>query len=125
MPKETATERRAREAQEARIALEKWEAEKPMRLLKALARLPNGTRHYDDAHSYVYMHANGMRYVFSIPDLDTIVGYVDELTSWTMEYIEGVISDYEAKRQKEAYMLALRAELLSKMTDEEREALGL
>ena len=125
MPKETATERRAREAQEARIALEKWEVEKPMRLLKALARLPNETRHFDDAHSCVYMHANGMRYVFSIPDLDTIVGYVDELTSWTMEYIEGVISDYEAKRQKDVYMLALRAELLSKMTDEEKEALGL
>lgn len=119
MPKETAAARQAREAKEARIAEEKWEAEKPMRLLKALARLD------DKAHACVYMHCGGMRYKFTIPDSDIFEGYVDQLSDWTMRYIENTIDDYEAKRQKEAYMLALRAELLSKMTDEEKEALGL
>ena len=122
MPKETATERRAREAAEARIAEQKWEAEKPMRLLMALARLPQND---PEMRGRVFYKNGQLMYLFYSIESEEICGYVDELSDWTMRYIENTIDDYEAKRQKDVYMLALRAELLSKMTDEEREALGL
>lgn len=122
MPKETATERRAREATEARIALEKWEAEKPMRLLRALARMPLND---PEMRGRVFFKRDQLMYLFYSIQSEEICGYVNELSEHMMSYIENVVVDYEVKRQKEARMLALRAELLSKMTDEDREALGL
>lgn len=122
MPKETATERRTREATEARIALEKWEAEKPMRLLRALARMPQND---PEMRGRVFFKHDQLMYLFYSIQSEEICGYVNELSVHMMSYIENVVVDYEVKRQKEVRMLALRAELLSKMTDEEREALGL
>ena len=123
MPKETATERRAREAAEARIAQEKWEAKKLMRLLKALARVPQGD--FNISGTVCMAESGEMKCAFWTPDTGHIVAFVDELTEWTMQYIETAIDNYEEKRKRDSYMLALRAELLSKMTDEEKEALGL
>lgn len=122
MPKELASERRARELTEARIAEQKWEAEKPMRLLMALARLPQND---PEMRGRVFYKNGQLMYLFYSTQSEEICGYVDELSDWTMMYIENTINDYEAKRQKDTYMLALRAKLLSKMTDEEKEALGL
>jgi hypothetical protein len=50
---------------------------------------------------------------------------VDSLAEWTMASIEAELDEVQKRRDRESYLLALRAELLSTMTDEEREALGL
>jgi hypothetical protein len=50
---------------------------------------------------------------------------VDALAEWTMASIEAELDEIQKSRDRQSYLLALRAELLSTMTDEEREALGL
>jgi hypothetical protein len=124
MPRETATERRAREAAEARVKQEKWEQEKPMRLLNALARA-----HGLGIKAYVsYRYDNILYYTFCT-DHDQIHGTwcdpVVELAEWTMNSIESELDEVQKRRDRQSYLLALGAELLASMTDEEREALGL
>jgi hypothetical protein len=124
MPRETATERRAREAAEARAKEEKWEHEKPMRLLNALARA-----HDLGLKAYVsYRYDNILYYTFCT-DHDQIhrawCDPVVELSDRAMNSIEAELDEIHRERDRQSYLLTLRAELLSKMTDEEREALGL
>jgi hypothetical protein len=123
MPRETATERRAREATEARVKQEKWEQEKPMRLLNALARA-----HDLDIKAYVTHRYNDvLYYAFHFDDsiFETHGNPVEALAEWAMNSIEASLDEIQKKRDRQSYLLALRAELLSTMTDEEREALGL
>jgi hypothetical protein len=123
MPRETATERRAREAAETRVKQEKWEQEKPMRLLNALARA-----HDLGIKAYVTHRYNDVLYYTFHTDDDIFENYgnpVDALAEWTMASIEAELDEVQKRRDRESYLLALRAELLSTMTDEEREALGL
>jgi hypothetical protein len=123
MPRETATERRARDAIEARVKQEKWEQEKPMRLLNALARAHDlGIKAYV-THRYIV----DLYYVFHFDDdiFENHDNLVCALAEWTMDSIEASLDEIQKRRDRESYLLALRAELLSTMTDEEREALGL
>lgn len=127
--KETAAERRAREAQEAREAHTRWEAEKPARLLRALARA-----HDLGVEAYVnHRYDNVLYYCFRFPgSADSMNAYAEtycdpvvELTEYIMGYIE---NDLDAQAQTEAKRLRLaevREHTLATLTDEQKEALGL
>jgi len=123
MSRETAIERRAREAAETRVKQEKWEQEKPMRLLNALARAHDlgikayVTHRYNDVLFYTFHTDNDIFETYGNP--------VDARAERTMDSIDASLDEIQKKRDRESYLLALRAELLSTMTDEEREALGL
>lgn len=123
MPRETATERRAREAAEARAEIENWEKDKPIRLLRALARAKGlGI----DCGVY-YRHDNLMMYYefkFSYHD-DAVIGRVDEMTEWVMSGIENCLDVVHQDKEKKRRLAQLRAELIANMSDEELEALGL
>jgi hypothetical protein len=123
MPRETATERRAREAAEARAEIENWEKDRPIRLLGAMARAKSlGI----DCGVY-YRHDNLMMYYefkFSYHD-DVVLGRVDDMTEWVMSVIENRLDVVHQDKEKKRRLAQLRVELLASMTDEEREALGL
>lgn len=121
MAKETVAQRRARETQEADVRAEKWEAEKPMRLLRALARandLEVGARVYYRADNILY-------YEFKFSGYDYYHEPVVELGESTMDLIDQELDELEAKRVKERRLRQVKEELLARLTDEEREALGL
>jgi hypothetical protein len=119
MPRETATERRAREAAETRVKQEKWEQEKPMRLLNALARA-----HDLEVKAYV-THRHPAPSILTVVFFETHSNPVDALAEWTMASIEAELDEVQKRRDRQSYLRALRAELLASMTAEEREALGL
>lgn len=127
--KETAAERRAREAAVARATQEKWEADKPARLLRALARA-----HDLGVEAYVnHRYDNVLYYCFRFPDsadstnayAETYCDPVVELTEYMMVYIE---NDLDARAQTEAKrrrLAEVRAHTMATLTDEQKEALGL
>ena len=121
--RETAAERRAREAQEAREADACWEAEKPMRLLEALARA-----HDLGVEAQVFnRHDNVMYYTFK-----TCVDYdgnysdtVAELSERIMKCIEDDLDSIAAERKRKMRLEQVKQELLARLSPEEKEALGL
>jgi hypothetical protein len=119
--RETATERRAREAAEMRAAVEVWQSRRPFRLLEALARA-NGLL---DVESRVFYRDGSMHYEFDCGNYERADGLVIELNSWTMDMIDKMLDDVEERLVKQRRMENLRREVLSKLTDEEREALGI
>jgi hypothetical protein len=121
MAKETVAQRRAREAQEANARAEKWEAEKPMRLLYALARA-----HDLDVKANVYFKAdNILYYEFNFGNWENYSDPVVELGEATMDLINQELGSITIKRAKERRLRQVKEELLARLTDEEREALGL
>ena len=124
MAKETVAQRRAREAQEANARAEKWEAEKPMRLLRALARANDL-----EVKASVYNRAdNILYYEFNFGGWELYSDPVVELGESTMDLIDQGLFELEAKRAKERRAQRFRQvkeEILARLTDEEREALGL
>jgi hypothetical protein len=121
MPKETAAERRAREAEEARTREALWEAEKPMRLLMALARAND----LDVPGFMTYKHDGVLYYSFNFGGWNVYTDPFVELGELTMQNIENELADIEAKRAKERRLRQVKEKLLASLTDEEREALGL
>jgi hypothetical protein len=121
-PKETAAERRAREAAEARVAQEAWEISKPMRLLQALARAQDlgiegcRVRHRKDGV---------LCYEFYFTDYNTYADPVEELSEWTMQCIENDLQEIQAERHKQQHLREVREKTLATLTDEQKEALGL
>lgn len=127
--RETAAERRAREAVEAREAQARWEADKPARLLRALARA-----HDLGMDAYVnHRYDNVLYYCFRSPSsADSMSAYAEtycdpvvELTEYIMGYIENdldALAQTEAKRRR---LAEVRAQMLVTLTDEQKEALGL
>ena len=122
MVKETVAQRNMRVAQEQREAELKWEAEKPVRLLNALAM----ARSLDiDAHVF-YRHDDILYYYFSFSDGENV--YCDpvvELGEWTMRTIEADLEATKMKKQRDSHLNRVRDELLARLSDEEKEALGL
>lgn len=121
MAKETVAQRRARETREANARAEKWEAEKPMRLLRALARANDL-----EVKASVYHRAdNILYYEFNFGSWELYSDPVVELGESTMDLIDQEIFKLEAKRVKEHRLRQVKEEILARLTDEEREALGL
>lgn len=121
--RETAAERRAREAQEAREAEARWEEEKPMRLLRALARandLGIGARVY---HRY----DNTMYYEFntSVDYNGTWSDPVIELSEYVMSKIENDLDAIQEERKRRQHLAQVKQDVIARLTDEEKQALGL
>ena len=124
--KETTTQRRAREAQEAQLANQKWEAEKSDRLLRALAwasdlnMLARVYHRYDNIMYY--------EFVFDEQILDVCHDPVAELSDHMMTLIESRLQELQESRQKrvkQMRLVQLREDVISRLSDEELEALGL
>jgi hypothetical protein len=121
MAKETAADRRAREAVEAREAQARWEAQRPMRLLRVLARandLGLFTNLYimdDDIH--ITITSQDCTYYHHL--------YLSELTEWQMQALEQDMEDREQEKQRQARLNEIRQDVLNRLTQEEKEALGI
>jgi hypothetical protein len=123
MAKETVAQRRARETRtrEADDRYMLWEAEKPMRLLRALARANDL-----EVEARVYYRAdNILYYEFDFGGYTHYSDPVVELGESTMDLIDLELDSIEAKRVKERRLRQVKEELLARLTNEEREALGL
>ena len=127
--KETAAERRAREAAVARATQEKWEADKPARLLRALARA-----HDLGVEAYVnHRYDNVLYYCFRFPgSADSMNAYAEtycdpvvELTEYMMGYIENDLDALALAEVKRLRLAEVRAQTLATLTDEQKQALGL
>ena len=124
--KPTAAERRAREAVQAREAQARWEADKPARLLRALARA-----HDLGVEAYVnHRYDNVLYYCFRFPDsthayAETYCDPVVELTEWGMAYIENDLDALALAEVKRRRLAEVRAQTLATLTDEQKQALGL
>jgi hypothetical protein len=129
--KETATQRRARERQELVRAQQereqKFEAEKSTRLLHALARAHDLEV---DAQMF-YRYDNVLYYDFDfsrigLPNiLDTFCDTVAELSEGEMVIIENQLTLVEESRDRSKRLANIKKEVLARLTDEEREALGV
>jgi hypothetical protein len=129
--KETAVQRRKREREELNRAQQereqKWESEKSTRLLHALARadrlgvVANVFYRYEDVLIYQFDFSQ-----VNLPNsLDTFCDTVAELSEWMMDSIENQLKLVEEARDRSKRLANLKKEVLARLTDEEREALGV
>lgn len=121
MSKETAAQRRAREATEARAAQETWAREKCVRLLKVLARaqelgLKTSLQIKQDD---VFVH------ICDKHALTSHQVYLSELSVWEMQSMEQGLADLQAERARESRLREVRAQLIATLTEEQKEALGI
>ena len=118
--KESTADRRAREAAEVHADRQRWEAEKPMRLLRALARATDLGINAE----VCTRHGNVLSYSFGF-DYNCERGDVETLQEWEMCCIEQNIDAMAASMAKAQRLREVRKELLSTLSDEQKEALGL
>jgi hypothetical protein len=129
--KETLAQKRRREKEELEIAQRerelRFEAEKSTRLLHALARAHDLEV---DAQMF-YRYDNVLYYDFDfsrigLPNiLDTFCDTVAELSEGEMVIIENQLTLVEESRDRSKRLANIKKEVLARLTDEEREALGL
>lgn len=117
-----AAQRKANEEELAALEAA-WEASKPLRLLNAMARaneLPDAEirvfYRFDDVLYYSYK-INPMEY----PSSDSYA----ELSEHVMQLIEQELTDYENEMRRVHHLSKIKADLIARLTDEEKEALGL
>lgn len=127
MTKETTKQRRERERQEQEALELKFQAEKPTRLLHAIARAESlGIKalvyyRYDDVLYYEFDFSE-----INLPNsLDVITDPYEELSSWMMDSIENQLHMCFAKRNRDEHLKNLKMEVLARLTNEEKEALGI
>jgi hypothetical protein len=72
-----------------------------------------------------YKHDGVLYYSFNFGGWNVYTDPFVELGELTMQNIENELADIEAKRAKERRLRQVKEELLARLTDEEREALGL
>ena len=130
MTKETATQRRARERKELVRAQQereqKFEAEKSTRLLHALARadrlgvVANVFYRYEDVLIYQFDFSQ-----VNLPNSWAFCDTVAELSEWMMDSIENQLKLVEEARDRGKRLKNIKNEVLARLTDEEREALGI
>ncbi len=120
--RETAAQRRAREAAEAEAAVMAWERQKPALLLRALACATD-----EGVYAEVFHKGEVLWYSFSFDESvgDAWKGEVSSLQEWELDAIMQRFAELREAKAKQARMRHLREELISKLTPEEREALGL
>ena len=125
MTRETATERRAREALEAREAMEQWERDRPMALLHLLARVSETRKRGADLQADIYFDDGKLKISITGERLFGWIEPVNELEEWQVNtmlqalFVEGERQDQIKRRER------IRLEVLAKLTDEEKEAVGL
>lgn len=122
MPRETTAQRRAREAAELAERRKRWEAERPMRLLEAMAMADRL-----GIQAKVFIKDNELWYLFNFTG-DREPDYMDNVSclgEYTMNNIEFDLNEEMEKKNKSLRLEQVRRELLEKLTDEEKEALGL
>ena len=127
MTKETTKQRREREQLEQEALEQKFKAEKPMRLLHAIARAESlGVKafiyyRYDDVLYYEFDFSQ-----INLPNsLDIITDPYEELSSWMMDSIENQLHMCYEKKNRAERLKNLKTELLARLTNEEKEALGI
>ena len=120
-------QRREKVAMEQEAMEQKFQAEKSTRLLHAIAKAQSlGV----EAHVY-YNSSNELYYEFdfsniNLPNsLDVFCDPYEELSSWTMDSIENQLQMVHDLKYKKERLNALKKEVLARLTDEEKEALGL
>lgn len=120
--RETAAERRGREAAEARAAQEKWEREKPARLLRAMATATDL-----NVAAQVFYQGEVLHYAFRFDSFgdDVETGAVSELAEWQMQCIEQRLVELREAELKRVRLQQVRKDVLARLSEEEREALGL
>jgi hypothetical protein len=120
--RETATQRHAREAMEARIAAAKWNEQKHLRLLQAMAAASDV-----NVRAQVFYRGVLICYSFSWDTYgdDVLSEPVADLTEWQMQSIEQRLSELREAELKRQRLAQVRAQVLERLSDEEREALGL
>jgi hypothetical protein len=121
--RESAAERRAREAVEARAAQEAWERQRPALLLEALARA-----HDLNVSANMSFTKQGELYYWFNFDEDgyaTEKGMVSDLAEWQMQNIVNRLAQLEQERDRQRHLREVRAQLIATLTDEQKEALGL
>jgi hypothetical protein len=129
--KETPAQKRRREREELEIAQRerelRFEAEKPLRLLNALARAERlGVKaqvyyRYEDVLYYEFDFSH-----ISLPNsMEIFCDTVAELSEWMMDSIENQLKLVEEARDRSKRLLQLRKEVLARLSEEEREALGV
>lgn len=124
MARETAVERRAREAQEARQAQAAWRQALPMRVLEDMARA-----HMLGVQSWVCYTKDMIIVFFQSVDSDIgeyTVTIGPETCTAEWEYTVGSMLDQvQIQLDQKLRQEEMRKHALSKLTTEEREALGL
>ena len=120
--RETAAQRRAREAAEAEAAVIAWERRKPAFLLRVLACATDM-----GVYAEVFHKGEVLCYSFTFDESehDVCKGDVSSLEEWELESVMQRLSEIKEAKVKRERMRILRDELISRMTPEEREALGL
>jgi hypothetical protein len=119
--------RRAREAREAREAHEAealWEAQKPTRLLHALARADQ----LGVPARVFYRYENVLYFAFgddSKEGMGLMCDTVAELSEHMMTIIETSLQDVANHQAHQRRLQTVKAELLERLSDVEKEALGL
>ena len=117
--RETAADRRAREAAEAREAQERWEQERPMRLLRAMA-LANQLY----VNAQVCLTNDQLCYQFALSGFERFE-LVDSLEEWNMICIEEELERRYQEEQRKDHLKQVKADLMRTLTEEQKEALGL
>lgn len=118
--KETIAERRARQRREENEAAQLFEAAKPMRLLHAIAE---ATQLGFTANMY-FRNDNVLHYYFDL-DNDVYSDTYAELSSWLLDSIENKLNQIREERSRKTRLEKVKLELLARLTNEEKEALGI
>lgn len=121
--KETTTERRARVALAEQQAQARWEAVKHQRLITALARAHD----LGVSASVYHRHGNVVYYSFSIcvDYSGTWTGTVAELSEHVMSGIESDLDGIAAEQARRRHLAQVKEDLIARLSNDEREALGL
>lgn len=121
MAKQTAAERRAQVLQKAHDDLVVWNGTKCNRLIWAMARAQ-----MLGLDTILQVKNDGIHIRIQTPDLDTCHDhYLSELNEWEMQCIEQDLSNKEQERARQVRLRQVREQVLSTLTDEQKEALGL
>jgi len=123
--RETAAEREARYAEEVQANMARFEAEKPLRLLRVLARAQvHGIAtyfYYDNAVDDSMVRIKNL-------DADNPIHYdfyYRKLNEVQMSNIEHVIDELDEELKEKQRLAELKKVALSKLTKEEQQLLGL
>lgn len=125
MARETATERRAREAIEAREAMERWQSTKHEQVLKLLARIELLKEDGGNAKGRVIYKNDVMYLDIEIGEYTHFYLPWEEICQWNISGLNDELNNEWSVLNQRKKEEILRREALKKLTEEEKEVLGL